>query len=387
MPAGPADAEQLAGAAHRVEPLRADAEPGREPGADSDSSGASRPRRSSCRGDASASTRERPAAPSTAQPPIASTSSSRASKRKLRRLRLMGREYGEGPPRASAATTIRRHPSGGSPRGRGVVGGRVGGVGGGGGGGGGLPADDLVVRGGRRAWSARPSPSGDPRARGWCSGADSRRSRSARPAGRGWSRRSAGDISRRTPSGVRRGRFRPGAIAFKRYNGSALREIRVAPHRTGTTRSMAPRSVRLSSAERVLFPDEGITKEDLFEYYRAIAPVLVRHLRNGPITMKRRRTAWPGTCTSRSRRRRGCPPGSRRARTAPTRAGRVAARRLPARQLTRGTALDGADELHRHERLVLARRQGAPPGLVLDLDPPISMNTVAASRSRSASPT
>ena len=50
---------------------------------------------------------------------------------------------------------------------------------------------------------------------------------------------------------------------------------------------MAPRSVRLTSPERVLFPDDGITKQDLFEYYRAIAPVLVPHLRNRPFTMKR----------------------------------------------------------------------------------------------------
>ena len=47
------------------------------------------------------------------------------------------------------------------------------------------------------------------------------------------------------------------------------------------------RSVRLSSPERVLFPDEGITKQDLFEYYRAIAPVLVPHLHSRPFTMKR----------------------------------------------------------------------------------------------------
>ncbi len=43
--------------------------------------------------------------------------------------------------------------------------------------------------------------------------------------------------------------------------------------------------------------------------------------------------------------------------------GRVAARRLPARQLTRGAALDGADALHRHERVVLARRQAGPARL------------------------
>jgi bifunctional non-homologous end joining protein LigD len=47
--------------------------------------------------------------------------------------------------------------------------------------------------------------------------------------------------------------------------------------------------VKLSSADRVLFPGDGITKGDLFEYYRRIAPVLVPHLRNRPFTMKRYR--------------------------------------------------------------------------------------------------
>jgi len=37
----------------------------------------------------------------------------------------------------------------------------------------------------------------------------------------------------------------------------------------------------------VLFPDVGVTKRDLFDYYAAIAPVLVPHLRNRPFTMKR----------------------------------------------------------------------------------------------------
>jgi bifunctional non-homologous end joining protein LigD len=35
------------------------------------------------------------------------------------------------------------------------------------------------------------------------------------------------------------------------------------------------REVRLTSADRVLWPGEGITKGDLFDYYREIAPVLV----------------------------------------------------------------------------------------------------------------
>ena len=46
-------------------------------------------------------------------------------------------------------------------------------------------------------------------------------------------------------------------------------------------------AVRLTSPDRVLFPDEGITKGDLFEYYAAVAPALVPHLRNRPFTLKR----------------------------------------------------------------------------------------------------
>ncbi len=54
------------------------------------------------------------------------------------------------------------------------------------------------------------------------------------------------------------------------------------------------REVRLSSADRVLFPESGITKGDLFEYYDAVAPVLVQHLRDRPFTMKRWREGIAG---------------------------------------------------------------------------------------------
>lgn len=47
--------------------------------------------------------------------------------------------------------------------------------------------------------------------------------------------------------------------------------------------------VRLTSADRVLFPEDGVTKGDLFEYYGKVAPVLVPHLKDRPFTMKR----WP----------------------------------------------------------------------------------------------
>jgi bifunctional non-homologous end joining protein LigD len=54
------------------------------------------------------------------------------------------------------------------------------------------------------------------------------------------------------------------------------------------------RAVNLSSADRVLFPDDGITKGDLFAYYEQIAPVLVPHLRSRPFTMKRYREGIAG---------------------------------------------------------------------------------------------
>ena len=54
------------------------------------------------------------------------------------------------------------------------------------------------------------------------------------------------------------------------------------------------RDVKLSSGDRVLFPDDGITKGDLFDYYGRVAGVLVPHLKDRPFTMKRWREGLPG---------------------------------------------------------------------------------------------
>ncbi len=47
------------------------------------------------------------------------------------------------------------------------------------------------------------------------------------------------------------------------------------------------RELRLSNLDKLFWPDEGITKGDLLEYYRSAAPVLVPHLRRRPFTMRR----------------------------------------------------------------------------------------------------
>ena len=45
--------------------------------------------------------------------------------------------------------------------------------------------------------------------------------------------------------------------------------------------------VKLSNLDKVFWPDEGITKGDLLDYYRAVAPVILPHLRDRPFTMRR----------------------------------------------------------------------------------------------------
>ena len=47
------------------------------------------------------------------------------------------------------------------------------------------------------------------------------------------------------------------------------------------------RELQLSNLDKLFWPDEGITKGDLLEYYRAVAPVLVPHLKGRPFTMRR----------------------------------------------------------------------------------------------------
>ena len=52
----------------------------------------------------------------------------------------------------------------------------------------------------------------------------------------------------------------------------------------------------ITHPEKIMFPDDGITKGELASYYEAIAPVMLPHLRRRPITMERfhRGIAAPG---------------------------------------------------------------------------------------------
>src|SRR3954466_12363064 len=65
------------------------------------------------------------------------------------------------------------------------------------------------------------------------------------------------------------------------------------------------REVKLTSPDRVIFPDVGVTKGDLARYYENVAPAILPHLRNRPFTMKRYR----GGATDRPFFQKQAPPG------------------------------------------------------------------------------
>ncbi len=46
------------------------------------------------------------------------------------------------------------------------------------------------------------------------------------------------------------------------------------------------RPLRLTNQEKVLWPDDGLTKGDLVAYYRAVARVILPHLHDRPLTLK-----------------------------------------------------------------------------------------------------
>jgi len=47
------------------------------------------------------------------------------------------------------------------------------------------------------------------------------------------------------------------------------------------------RKIQVSNLDKVLYPKAGFSKGQVIDYYIRIAPVLLPHLRDRPLTMKR----------------------------------------------------------------------------------------------------
>jgi bifunctional non-homologous end joining protein LigD len=53
------------------------------------------------------------------------------------------------------------------------------------------------------------------------------------------------------------------------------------------TVTVGDREITLSNLDKVFFPEAGFTKRDLIDYYTRIAPVMLPHVRDRPLTLKR----------------------------------------------------------------------------------------------------
>jgi bifunctional non-homologous end joining protein LigD len=82
-------------------------------------------------------------------------------------------------------------------------------------------------------------------------------------------------------AGRRRGAAPAGAAGAQ---GATARETAA---RSAAARETAAREVRLSNLRKVFWPDDGYAKGDLIAYYDAVAPLMLRYLRERPVVLTR----------------------------------------------------------------------------------------------------
>ncbi len=72
-----------------------------------------------------------------------------------------------------------------------------------------------------------------------------------------------------------------------RFRHDKLPEECVAPEGVVPPAEVAPAQVTLTNPQKIYFPGEGITKLEVFDYYRAVSPWLLPYLKNRPLMMTR----------------------------------------------------------------------------------------------------
>jgi len=90
----------------------------------------------------------------------------------------------------------------------------------------------------------------------------------------------------RQPVFVRFRDDKPVAEAATKGAGSREQELEVLPERPAPS-SPLPKEVKFSNLDKVFWPDEGYTKGDLIEYYRALSPWLLPYLKDRPVVLTR----------------------------------------------------------------------------------------------------
>jgi bifunctional non-homologous end joining protein LigD len=83
------------------------------------------------------------------------------------------------------------------------------------------------------------------------------------------------------------GRLRAPSYQGLREDKTAADVVREVPEDRPTRIVKGKRELQLSNLDKLFWPEQGITKGDLLDYYREVAPVLVPHLKERPFTMRR----------------------------------------------------------------------------------------------------
>jgi bifunctional non-homologous end joining protein LigD len=126
--------------------------------------------------------------------------------------------------------------------------------------------------------------------------------------------------------------------------------------------------VKLSHPEKVLFPEDGITKADLAAYYAAVAPAMVPHVRDRPLNLWRWNDGIDGGRIVQQELPRGAPEWVRRVEVARRRGGTVC--HAVGGETATMVWLANQNCITPHVWASRADRPDRPDRLVFDLDPP-----------------
>jgi bifunctional non-homologous end joining protein LigD len=159
-------------------------------------------------------------------------------------------------------------------------------------------------------------------------------------------------------------RLRAGSISFGHVTAEAREERRI---HGGSDAGVAVAGVRLTHPDRVLYPDQAITKLALARYYEAVAAWIVPHVADRPLSLVRCPAGQRGQCFYQKHARQGVPKEVKRVRIRESGGG--TASYLYVDDLAGVVALVQIGVLEIHPWGARVGRLDRPDRLVLDLDP------------------
>ena len=128
------------------------------------------------------------------------------------------------------------------------------------------------------------------------------------------------------------------------------------------------RRVRISNPDKVLFPDDGLTKADLASYYAAVAPAMVPHVRDRPLNLWRWNRGIDGELVVQRAIPKGAPEWVKRVTVARRRGGEVC--HAVGGEAATLVWLANQNCITPHVWTARADRPDHPDRIVFDFDPP-----------------